>query len=101
MAGDKSLFNTLCERKCIVSFGDGSKSYIMEKGTIEIAGLPTLKNVWYVEGLKANILSINQICDQNLSVKFSKKKYEIYLANGDCILEGIRTEDNCYGMILE
>ena len=64
MTGNKALFKTLFEGKIeIVTFGDGSKSVIKGIGTMDILGLPVFEDVWYVDELKANLLSISQICD--------------------------------------
>ena len=60
MIGNKALFKTLFEGKIgIVTFGDGSKSVIRGIGTVDIPGLPVFEDVWYVDGLKANLLSIS------------------------------------------
>ena len=59
MKGDKSLFKTLKEKVGdYVTFGDGSHAQVLDKGTTEIPGLPLLKDVLYIKGLKANLLSI-------------------------------------------
>ena len=59
MTGDKSLFKTLKEKiSDYVTFGDGSHAQVLGKGTIEISRLPLLKDVLYIKGLKANLLSI-------------------------------------------
>ena len=66
MTGDKSLFKSLKEKVGdYVTFGDGSHAQVLGKGTIEIPGLPLLKDVLYIKGLKANLLSITQICDED------------------------------------
>ena len=44
-----------------MTFGDGSHAQVLGKGTIEIPGFPLLKDVLYIKGLKANLLSITQI----------------------------------------
>ena len=55
MTGNKGLFKTLFERKIgTATFGDGSKSVIRGIGTMDIPGLPI-----FVDGLKANLLSIS------------------------------------------
>ena len=60
MTGNKGLFKTLFEGKIgTVTFGDGSKSIIRGIGTVEILGLSVFEDVWYVDGLKANLLSIS------------------------------------------
>ena len=60
MTGNKGLFKTLFEGKIgTVTFGDGSKSVIRGIGTVDISGLPVFEDIWYVDGLKANLLSIS------------------------------------------
>ena len=60
MTGNKGLFKTLFEGKIgTVTFEDGSKSVIRGIGTVDIPGLPVFEDVWYVDGLKANLLSIS------------------------------------------
>ena len=64
MTRNKRLFKTLFEGKIgTVTFGDGSKYVIRGIGIVDIPGLPVFEDVWYVDGLKANLLSISQICD--------------------------------------
>ena len=60
MTRNKGLFKTLFDGKIgTVTFGDGSKSVIRGIGTVDIPGLPVFEDVWYVDGLKANLLSIS------------------------------------------
>ena len=99
MTGNKGLFKTLFEGKIgIVTFGDGSKSVIRGIRIVDIPGLPVFEDVWYVDGLKANLLSISQICDNGLKVLFTKYECEILDGGGDCMCVGVRTTDNCYGL---
>jgi len=51
-----------------------------------------------VEGLKANLLSINQFCDNDLVVHFTIKECNIFDSNGKWLIGGERTADNCYGL---
>ena len=75
MTGDHSFFKVFESKKGgNVTFGDGSKSQIKGKGTISLLGLPDITKVLYVEGLRVNLLSISQICDQDFMVLFSKGK---------------------------
>ena len=100
MTGNKALFKTLFEGKIgTITFGDGSKSVIRGIGTVDIPGLPVFEDVWYVDGLKANLLSIGHICDNRLNVFFTKYEYEILDGEGDCMCIGARTTNNCYGII--
>lgn len=71
--GNKSLFNHLEPTNGdTIAFGDGSKAIVKGKWSINISGLPTFKIVLYVNGLKANLLSISicQFHDKNYSNKF-------------------------------
>ena len=100
MTGDKSLFKSLKEKVGdYVTFGDGSHAQVLGKGTIEIPGLPLLKDVLYIKGLKANLLSITQICYEDFLVQFSKKGCVFIDEEGIQVLEGNRTTDNCYGVV--
>ena len=74
MIGDKSFFKSLKEKiGDYVTFGDGSHAQVLGKGTVEIPRLPLLKDILYIKGLKVNLLSITQICDEDFLVQFSKK----------------------------
>ena len=99
MTGNKALFKTLFEGKIgTITFGDGSKSVIKGIRTMDIPGLPVFEDVWYVDGLKANLLSINQICGNGLNVLFTKYECEILDGAGDCMCIGVRTANNYYGI---
>ena len=95
MTGNKALFKTLFEGKFgIVTFGDGSKSVIRGIGTVDILGLLVFEDVWYVDRLKANLLSISQICDNGLNVQYTNYECEILDGGGDCMCISVRTADN-------
>ena len=58
-----------------------------------------LTDVLYIKGLKANLMSITQICDEDFLVQFSKKWCLILKEEGAPVLKGLRTTDNCYGVV--
>ena len=101
MTGDKSLFKSLKEKEDgYVTFGDGSHSQVLGKGTIDFLGLPLLTDVLYIKGLKANLMSITQICDEDFLVQFSKKGCVILSEEGVQVLKGLRrTTNNCYSVV--
>ena len=68
----------------------------MGKGIVSIPGFSALSDVLYLEGLKANLLSIGQFCDDSYEVKFSKDCCSIFNSSGECIVKGSRSVDNCY-----
>ena len=61
--------------------------------------MPDIANVLYVEGLKVNLLSISQICDQDFIVLFSKGKCLVMDESGKKLISGVRTLDNYYGLV--
>ncbi|XP_050133129.1 uncharacterized protein LOC126609185 [Malus sylvestris] len=64
MTGDNEAFSFLAPLTYSgVVFGSRDKSQIIGKGNVKIPGLPKFENVRYVDGLKLNLISISQLCD--------------------------------------
>ena len=100
MIGDRSLFKVFETKKGgNVTFGDGSKSQIKGKGIISPPGLLDIANVLYVEGLRVNLLSISQICDQHFMVLFLKGKCLVMDESGKKLISGVHTLDNYYELV--
>jgi hypothetical protein len=75
MTGDKTLLKEVQMGKGgRITYGDGSQSKVNGIGIIDILGLEASQEALYVEGLKANLLSISQFYDNDLVVQFSKKE---------------------------
>jgi len=51
---------------------------------------------YYVEGLKANLISISQLCDDGLKVTFTKTDCQAMDENKNAVLSGLRSGNNCY-----
>ena len=72
MTRNKSFFETLVmDEKGCITFGDGSKIRVVGKGTISNPGLPSLSKALYVDGLKANLISISHLSDEGFFILFS------------------------------
>ena len=100
MIGDRTFFKEFDSKKGgNVTIGDGSKSQKKGKGIISLLGLSNIANLLYVEGLRVNLLSISQICDQYFMVLFSKVKYLVLNEPIKQLIGGILTLDNCYGLV--
>ena len=87
MTGDHSLF-TGFEKKVGpgVTFGDDNKGYTLGYGKIKKENV-IIEKVALVDGLKHNLLSISQLCDNGSKVHFSQEAY--FIANnetGDILL---------------
>lgn len=70
-----------------VTFGNMKKGKICSKGTLA------------VDGLKFNLVSITQLCDQEMLVTFTKDKCVVTSRQNEEILEGSRTFDNYYKFV--
>ena len=79
-----------------VRFGDGG--YALVKGKRYTSGqtLPHLTDVYHVEGLKANLISISQLCDDGLNVVFTQRECRALDKHGFVKMEGHRAANNCY-----
>ena len=92
--------NILVEYKplseCLVTFSDGVTARVLSRKTLNIDDFSRFKNVLHVDGLKANLISISQICDLNLNVNFNHEKCVVFDTDGKCVLEGSRSSDNYY-----
>eukprot|EP00253_Pinus_taeda_P001430 PITA_01430 len=97
MIWDKRKFVLLSKKEGNVSFGSGS-ARIARKGTVTlINGKGKAQNSLLVNGLKHNLLSVSQICDQGHNVVFSTKDCEIRNSSSrELVLKGVRTLDNIY-----
>jgi hypothetical protein len=79
-----------------VTFGDGAKGEILGIGNLINSDLPKLDNVLLVKGLTANLISISQLCDQGMKVNFTKFECLVTDKNGEVLMRGARSKDNCY-----
>ena len=70
MTGDKEKFNSYnaLEMENNVSFGNDTPSVIKGKGFSFLKKKVKVENVMYVDGLKHNLLSVSQMCDQGNEV---------------------------------
>ena len=63
---------------------------------MEYAGQPSLDNVLFVKGLVANLISIRQLCDQGLKVKFTQSECLITNDKNEVVMTGTRSKEKCY-----
>ncbi|XP_073317286.1 uncharacterized protein [Primulina huaijiensis] len=97
MTGTKAYLTDYVEVKSgRATYGGGVKGRIVGKGTLNVDGLPELHNVLHVEGLNSNLISISQLCDDDLHAKFNKNNSEVYNKADMCVMSGARSADNCY-----
>ncbi|XP_062009055.1 uncharacterized protein LOC133725706 [Rosa rugosa] len=98
MTGDKTWFTSFEDENTTgsVTFGDGRKANILARGTVNTPGIPNLKNVLFVEGLTANLISVSHLADDYEDVWFNKQRCLVLNQKGENIMGGKRSVDNCY-----
>ena len=53
-----------------IKFGDNNKGKIISIGKVGEEPLSTIDNVYLVNGLQHNFLSVSQLCDMDYNVRF-------------------------------
>lgn len=98
MTGDRKKLIQLEMRKgCSVSLGDNTTVKIHGKGILRLDGKKKTKDVLYVEGLKHNLLSVSQMCDNGYKVVFDFEGWKIRI-NCKTISQGVRNDSNLYNL---
>ena len=83
-----------------MSYADNNKGEILGKGSIGNPLTITISNVMLVDGLRHNLLSISQLCDNGYKVTFAKDCCMIaHNEKKDCMFNGVRV-DNIYMLYL-
>ena len=97
MTGDASKFvNITLKQEGHVTYGNNNKGKILGKGTIGNENSFLIHDVFYVEGLKHNIMSISQLCDKGYLVTFKTNSHEIRLPNSKEVLLVGKRINNVY-----
>ena len=55
-----------------------------------------MDRVLFVKGLTANLISINQLCDQGFKVNFTKSECLVTNKENEVVMKGTRSKDDCY-----
>lgn len=100
MNGDKKKFIKLEDwNGGFVRFGDNSSIKIKGEGTLSIDGKLKDHDVYYVESLEHNLLSVSQMFDKGYKFIFDSKWCEIRKeSNGKLVGEGKTTDGNVYNL---
>ena len=99
MTSDKEKLEpySVLEKGKKVSFGNDTPVVIKGKGTAQLKEKVKARNVLYVDGLKHNLLSISQMCDQGTEVIFRSNGCTVRdLDTGETVIKGRRTLNNLY-----
>lgn len=99
MTGDKEKLQSYSalEKEKKVSFENDTPGLIKGKGSVQLKENIKAGNVMYVDGLKHNLLSVSEICNQGTEVIFRSNGCSVRnLDTGKTVIKGIRTRNNLY-----
>src|ERR1700728_2044784 len=99
MIGDKEKLQSYSalEKEKKVSFGNDNPALIKGKGFVLLKEKVKVGNVLYVDGLKHNLLSVSQMCDQGTEVICRSNGCSVRdLDTGKTVIKSIRTPNNLY-----
>jgi hypothetical protein len=99
MTRDKDNFMSISKRKTgNATFGNDELGKIKGKGMVRLSnGKGKSQDVFLVDGLKHNLLTVSQMCDRGCEVVFTSKYCKIKSVNsGQVVAKGIRTNNNVY-----
>eukprot|EP00253_Pinus_taeda_P027919 PITA_27919 len=99
MTGDKEKLEsyTTLEKGKKVSFGNDTPAAIKGKCIAQLKEKFKAGNVLYVDGLKHNLLSVSQMCDNGTEVIFRSDGCSVRdIDTGKAVIKGKRTPNNLY-----
>ena len=81
MTGDRRNFVTFDKKSGVVTFGNDKAGKIKGKGSVSLNNRRgKYEDVLFVDGLKANLLSVSQMCDKGCEVIFRAQDCEVRLS---------------------
>lgn len=96
MTGEKYMFQTLSIKEGgTVRFGGNKKGKIIGMRTIGNYFI-SINNVWFVDGLRHNLLSVSQFCDSGYEVMFNKDNCTVINKTDKSIVFEGKRENNVY-----
>lgn len=97
MSGDKSKFEHLEHYDGgIVRFRNDEPCYVKGKGCIALTNELKCDNAYWVEGLKHNLLSVEQLNNIGFKVEFMNKKAKLLDEKGKLVGSGNQTRGNIF-----
>lgn len=92
MTGDKSKFETMEPYKVsCVKFGNDAPCLVKGKWLIQLTDKIKCDNIYWVEGLEYNLLSVSQLNKSGYKVEFHHRMAKTFDASGELIGSGDQT----------
>lgn len=101
MIGDKNKFQSLRRmNRGKVKFEGNSLARVVGIGSLVLNdGETKVENILYVKGLKHNLLSVSQLCDEGYDLVFNSK-YHVINKREKHIANATKVENNCIFLII-
>ncbi|GLJ33801.1 hypothetical protein SUGI_0679410 [Cryptomeria japonica] len=97
MTGDRSKFLSLEEYDGgVIHFGNDAPCMVKGRGSISLNGKRSVDNVYWVDGLKHNLLSVAQLNDSGLTLQFKNGVCRIKGKDGKLVAIGMQTKGNLF-----
>jgi hypothetical protein len=93
MMGEKKMFTSYVKNKDSqdsIIFGDGNQSKVKRLGKIAISSEHSISNVFLVESLGYNLLSVNQLCNMGYNCLFTNVDVSVFRrSDGSLAFKGV------------
>jgi hypothetical protein len=99
MAGEKKMFTSYVKKKDSqdsIIFGDGNQGKVKGLGKIAISSEHSISNVFLVESLGYNLLSVSQLCNMGYNCLFTNVDVSVFRrSDGSLVFKGV-LDDKLY-----
>ena len=93
MTGEKNMFTSYVKNKVshdTIIFGDGNQGMVKGIGTIAITTKHSISNVFLVESLGYNLLSVSQLCHMGYNCLFTNVDVTVFRrSDGSLAFKGV------------
>jgi hypothetical protein len=98
MTGEKKMFTSYVKNKDSqdsIIFGDGNQGKVKGLGKIAISSEHSISNVFLVESLGYNFLSVSQLCNMGYNYLFTNVDVSVFRSDGSLSFKGV-LDDKLY-----
>jgi hypothetical protein len=92
MMGEKKMFTSYVKNKDSqdsIIFGDGNQGKVKGLGKIAISSEHFISNVFLVESLEYNLLSVSQLCNMGYNCLFTNVDVSVFRSDGSLAFKGV------------
>jgi hypothetical protein len=92
MTWEKKMFTSYVKSKDsqdLIIFGDGNQGKVKGLGKIAISSEHSISNVFFVESLGYNLLSVSQLCNMGYNCLFTNVDVSVFRSDGSLAFKGV------------